>query len=222
MSHQISCIKVTRKMSQTCKCALPALGFKSLVYVHYFTRRLGNVLCMVKAQFEQGNNSCDHSSSNTYFGSFLHLPQKRHYASHIYIPCNICQTFINYKLMKCSTVLWYHSNGHMEHYEFWHIFVKFNVFCIITVYLTALYLSDVTVITVTCWRYEHTTEIQMIHSSTRTKESISCEPKICPLNSFYIYTYLLYRNFLKKIIVCAFIVLIIEKKINVVLTDIAK
>lgn len=103
-------------MFQTCKCALPTWRFKSLVYVHYFTRCLGNVLCTVKAQFEQGNNSCDHSSSNADFGSFLHLPQKRHYASHIYIPCNICQTFINYKLMKCSTALWEHSNEHMEYY----------------------------------------------------------------------------------------------------------
>lgn len=39
------------------------------------------------------------------FGSFRHLPQERHYASRIYILFNICQTFINYTLMKCSTVL---------------------------------------------------------------------------------------------------------------------
>lgn len=39
------------------------------------------------------------------FGSFRHLPQERHYPSRIYILFNICQTFINYALMKCSTVL---------------------------------------------------------------------------------------------------------------------
>ncbi len=97
----------------------------------------GSEMCCAwwKHSLSRGNNSCDHSSSNTVFGSFLHLPQKRHYASHIYIPCNICQTFINYKLMKCSTALWDHSNEHMGYYvNFWHIFVKFNVFCIITVY----------------------------------------------------------------------------------------
>lgn len=48
------------------------------------------------------------------FGSFRHLPQETHYASHIYILFNICQTFINYKLMKCSTVLGDETNEDID------------------------------------------------------------------------------------------------------------
>lgn len=43
-------------------------------------------------------------------GSFARPPQKTHYPFHIYILFNICQTFINYKLMKCSTVFTDHTN----------------------------------------------------------------------------------------------------------------
>lgn len=34
------------------------------------------------AQFEQGHNARDQSSSIDDFGSFRHLPQERHYAPH--------------------------------------------------------------------------------------------------------------------------------------------
>lgn len=50
------------------------------------------------------------------FGSFRHLPQETHYPSRIYILFNICQTFINYALMKCSTVL---GDGANEDRDFW-------------------------------------------------------------------------------------------------------
>lgn len=158
-------------MFQTCKCALPTWRFKSLVYVHYFTRRLGNVLCMEKAQFEQGGIIRVITLAATLdFGSFLHLPQKRHYASHIYIPCNICQTFINYKLMKCSTGLRDHSNEHMDYYVHFDTSllslmsfassrsIKQHYICAVRDYMT-------------CWRYQHTTWKQMTHSQKGTKKS---------------------------------------------------
>lgn len=85
------------------------------------------------AQFEKKHNACDQSSSIEDFGSFRHLPQERHYASHIYILFNICQTFINYKLMKCSTVLGDQANEDID-FCFWHIFVRFNTILSITVY----------------------------------------------------------------------------------------
>lgn len=85
------------------------------------------------AQFEKRHNACDQSSSIEYFGSFRHLPQERHYAPHIYILFNICQTFINYKLMKCSTVLGDQANEDID-FWFWHIFVRSNTILSITLY----------------------------------------------------------------------------------------
>ncbi len=48
------------------------------------------------AQFEKKHNACDQCSSIEDFGSFRHLPQERHYASHIYILFNICHIHHRY------------------------------------------------------------------------------------------------------------------------------
>lgn len=77
-----------------CKC----LQYnESLVYLHYFTRQMGNAF---QTQFEKKHNACDQT-----LGHFAISRRKHIMSPHIYMLFNICQTFINYKLMKCSTVL---------------------------------------------------------------------------------------------------------------------
>ena len=61
-----------------------------------------------------------------YFGSFCHLPQERHYAFHIYIRLNTWQTFINYKLMKCSAVLGDAANEDVDFFMQFDTLVTFN------------------------------------------------------------------------------------------------
>lgn len=76
----------------------------SLLYLHYFTRQLGNVLYKSNYYSPYINSSLRTLGDIIQFGSLCGLPQKIHYVSHIYILSNICQTIINYKLMKCCGV----------------------------------------------------------------------------------------------------------------------
>lgn len=72
----------SQQMFLKCKfIATVICRFKPLVCLHYFTCQLGNVVCIWKHSLKKKHNSCDQCTSNKDFGSFLHLPQKRHYAS---------------------------------------------------------------------------------------------------------------------------------------------
>lgn len=92
-------------------------------------------------------------------GHFSISRRKTHYASHIYILFNICQTFINYKLMKCSTVLGDQANEDID-FCFWHIFVRFNTILFLSRSINYYYTYVRPPLTrydtgITCWRWAH-------------------------------------------------------------------
>lgn len=126
--HHIS----TEQSIRRCKCCQ---YYESLLYLHYFTRQTGNMFRTDKQMHSLRRNIMHVISlavSKT-LGHFAISRRKTHYAAHIYILFNICQTFINYKLMKCSTVLGDRANEDID-FCFWHVFVRFNTILSITLY----------------------------------------------------------------------------------------
>lgn len=123
--HHIS--KITQSVREM--QMLPALWIIGLSALFHTSDGKYVPKTQANAQFEKRHNACDQKT----LGHFAIPRRKRHYASHIYILFNICQTFINYKLMKCSTVLGDRANEDID-FCFWHIFVRFNTILSITLY----------------------------------------------------------------------------------------